>query len=433
MAIEHASRESLAALVGPDAVRPATGEDAIDGVRPQLVVEPATYDEAAAVLAHADRNGLCVAPRGGGTRIGWGNVPARIDLLLSTRRLDRLIEHADGDMTATMQAGITLRDLNDKLAERGQMLPLDVALADQATIGGLIATNDSGPLRLRYGGIRDLLIGVTIVRADGVIAKGGGKVVKNVAGYDVPKLMTGSLGTLGLIAEATFRLYPLPAESATLRIEAETPEAAGTLVLDVLGSTLVPTGLAIRWSPTEGSRLFLRLAGIPPSVAAQAEQARGIASARNLEARTLSGDDARATWDGLAAEPWAYGHDAVVARCSVLPSEVPALIRALEAVAERAGLDSLALVQGYGLGLIGLAGRGAPASDDALIGATAELRERIAPRGGTLVLLAAPLGVKQRVDVWGPPTDALPVMRQVKARFDPNGTLNPGRFLGERS
>ena len=433
MAVEQATRESLAAIVGVEHVTPATDADAIDGVRPDLVVEPATADEAAAVLAHADRHGLAVTPRGGGTRLGWGNVPARVDLIVSTRRLDRLVEHADGDMTATVQAGIMLRTLNDKLAERGQLLPLDVAWPDQATLGGLIATNDSGPLRLRYGGIRDLLIGVTVVRADGVIARGGGKVVKNVAGYDLPKLFTGSLGTLGLIVEVTFRLYPLPPEAATLSLRADSPEAAGALILEVIGSTLVPTGLALRWSPAEASQVLLRFEGIAPSVTAQVEQARGVASAHGLGDDTLDAPASRRSREDLGTEPWTYGQEGIVARSSVLPSEISALIRAVEEIGGRSGLDALAVVQGHGLGLIGLRGKDSPVSDEVLVGATAELRERIAPRGGTLALLAAPLGVKQRVDVWGPWTDAVPIMHQIKARFDPNGTLNPGRFLGERS
>lgn len=420
----------LAALIGADRISPATDHDAIDGVRPDLVVEPRSIDEASRVLAYADQHRLAVTPRGGGTRMGWGNIPTGADLILSTRRLDRLIEHADGDMTATVEAGITLQALNEKLAERGQFLPLDVPFADRATIGGLISTNDSGPLRLRYGSIRDLLIGVKIVRADGVVAKGGGKVVKNVAGYDLPKLLTGALGTLGLIAEATFRLYPVSSDTKTIAIVAESPEAAGAVISDILGSTLVPTGLAVRWTPADGARVFIRLAGIAPSVAAQHDQASGLTAKHRLEARALLADEAEETWSNLADEPWSGG--ALVARCAVLPSRIPSLIRSLEEIAARHNLDPLAIIQAHGLGVIRLSNGGGEPDSTTLIESASALRQHIAPTDGTLVLLQAPLGVKKHVDVWGPTTDTLPVMRQIKARFDPNGTLNPGRFVGER-
>ncbi len=429
MVVEQATRESMAALVGPEHVETARDADAVDGVRPAFVVEPANAAEVAAVVAHADHHGLAIAPRGGGTRMTWGNIPARLDLIVSMRRLDQLLEHADGDMTATVQAGITLQDLNDRLAERGQFLPLDVPRADLATIGGLIAVNDSGPLRLRYGGIRDLLIGATIVRADGAIAKGGGKVVKNVAGYDLPKLMIGALGTLGVIVEATFRLYPLPATNQSLAWESGTPEVAGAFILAVLDSTLVPTGLTLRWSTSAGSTLLLRLTGIEPSVLAQRDQALALAQAHKLgEPWRLDASD----WSGLHAE--LLSHEcALVARCSVLPSEIPALIRMLEDVAEQESLEVSAVIQAHGLGLVRATPKGTGDVAASLRAACMELRKRLAARGGTLIILAAPLAVKQRLDVWGPAPDALPVMQQIKARFDPNGSLNPGRFLGEHA
>lgn len=422
--------KAVGQLLGVERVAAATPADAVDGVQPRFIVEPASIEEAAGVVAWANENGLRVAPRGGGSRMGWGNVPDGLDLVLSTRRLNALVEHAAGDMTATVQCGITLQALQERLAKGGQTLALDVPFAESATIGGLIATNDSGPLRLRYGGIRDQLLGVTLVQADGRIVKGGGKVVKNVAGYDLPKLLTGSLGTLALIVQATFRLYPLPAESRGLFVQALGVEQAGALILGLLDSTLMPTGLAVSWSLESDCGLYLRLSGIAPSVEAQLEQAQSLAVDVHCSARVLDAGAAAAAWIELGAGPWSGAEPAVVAKCSVLPADIPTLIHSIANTAARASLRASAVVQAHGLGLIRLEAHDVTASDSAFVEALDELRAGLAARDGTLVLLSAPLGVKRQVDVWGPGGDAVPVMRRIKAQFDPKGTLNPGRFVG---
>src|SRR5512146_1832754 len=202
-------------ITGPEHVRAAGPEDAIDGVQPQKIVEPGTAEQVAEVLAVASGNGLAVAPRGGGSKLAWGNPPRSLDLVLSTRRMAHVVEHAWGDMTATVEAGCTVAEFQRVLAEHGQRLALDPLWPETATIGGMLATNDSGSLRVRFGSLRDLVIGVTLALADGTLATSGGKVVKNVAGYDLPKLATGSLGTLGVITRAIFRLYPVPKEVRT--------------------------------------------------------------------------------------------------------------------------------------------------------------------------------------------------------------------------
>ena len=425
------ARESLAEFVGDAGVAAASPEDAVEGMQPALVVEPGSVEEAAGVLGWANEAGLSVAPRGGGTRMAWGNIPRAVDLVLSTRRLNRLVEHAAGDMTATVQCGLTLAALQAVLGEAGQMLALDVPFADLATIGGLIATNDSGPLRLRYGGIRDLVLGITLVRADGVVVKGGGKVVKNVAGYDLPKLLTGSLGTLGLLVEATFRLHPLPAESRTLLAHPASVEQAGALILKILDSTLTPTGFALRWSDRAECDLSLRLSGIGPSVEAQVEQAGKLLAQHDLDPELPDAADASAAWRDLGMEPWRADSEAIVARFGVLPTEIPALILAVGEAARTRGLQASAVVQAHGLGLIRLeAAEAGSTADQALLGAVDEVREGIAGHDGTLTVLSAPLSVKRRVEVWGPLPDSLPLMRRIKAQFDPKDTLNPGRFIG---
>src|SRR6266566_10159205 len=211
---------------GRDDVRDAGPMDAIAGVPARYVAEPASTQEAAAVLRAAAAQDLAVVVRGGGTRQDWAVPPRRLDLILETRRLTGVVEHAAGDLIVVVRAGTPMAELQDKLAPAGQQLALDAG----GTVGGTVAANASGPRRLLYGTARDLLIGVTLVRADGVVAKAGGKVVKNVAGYDLGKLVTGSYGTLGLIAGCAFRLHPLPAATAVVTRQVDTPDEAGQVV-----------------------------------------------------------------------------------------------------------------------------------------------------------------------------------------------------------
>ena len=197
-------------------VRTASASDAVAGVRSSIVVEPGTEQELAKVLKLANAVRLAVIPRGGGTKLEWGNRPERADVILSTSRLNRVIEHAWADLTVSVEAGCTIGKLQETLAKHGQRLALDVLWPERATVGGVLSTNDSGALRLRFGSLRDLVIGVTLALADGTVASSGGKVVKNVAGYDLPKLVTGALGTLGIITRAICRLHPLPRETRTI-------------------------------------------------------------------------------------------------------------------------------------------------------------------------------------------------------------------------
>src|SRR5579864_1984802 len=215
--------QELRAIVGEPNLKPATPDDAVLGVQPQMVAFPGTEQELAAALKWADQNGLAVVPRGGGTKLDWGNPPVRADLVLSTARLNRILEHAWADMTASVEAGATVQSFQDTLAQHGQRLAMDPLFSEHATIGGLLSTNDSGTLRLRFGSLRDLIIGATIALADGTLASSGGKVVKNVAGYDLPKLITGALGTLGIITRAVFRLHPSPRASRSLTFAVQSP------------------------------------------------------------------------------------------------------------------------------------------------------------------------------------------------------------------
>lgn len=399
--------------LAPGRARAATADDAIDGLPMGVVVAPTTVDEVAAVLRWANERGVAVYPRGDGMRLGWGRLPTRSGIVLALDGLAAIVEHAWADLTVTAQAGVTLASLHAALAERGQQLALDPPWPDATTLGGLIATDDSGPLRFRFGGVRDLLLGVTIVRADGVVARGGGKVVKNVAGYDLPKLFTGALGTLGIVVEATVRLHPRPRHEVTLVYQTMTP---GDLLWRVLRSRASPIALSATIVGHAG-RLLVRLAGSAAGVHDQVARVRDAVGSPNDH---LEDELATAAWRDATTLAWTGGEPAVVLRVAVLPSEIPTLMEALGA----SGLPVAGVVHAHGLGQVRLEGE-----PETLIAAVTALRAQLAPRDGTVVVLAAPPVVKARLDVWGIALDVLPLMQRVRAQFDPNGILNPGRLV----
>ncbi len=424
----HALQEALAPLVG-GAARPTTEADVVAGVRPPVVVEPAGEEEVSAVLAFADREGLKVLVRGGGTQLGLGYPPTGGNILISTARLNRVVEHTPGDLTVTVEAGLPLAELQAMLARAGQWLALDPALLPAATVGGIVATNASGPRRLRYGGVRDQIIGVRIVRADGTIAKGGGKVVKNVAGYDLPKLFTGSLGTLGVIVAATFRLYPLPPASCTVLLNAADPRPLCELALRIIGSTLVASAIDVAGPVDGGARqiMAVRFEGIREAVRDQADTLMQMAASLRLSggSSVLEDEQERRLWQTPGpGEGTRTGDRATLAvKASVLPSEVAGWLAALR---QMEGNLSTSWRAHAGHGLIHARLSGA---DDMLVAAVAQLRAVATEGRGSLVVADAPPALAQRLDVWGP-VAALDLMRRVKEQFDPRATLNPGRFVG---
>ena len=220
--------------------------DLIGGMRPRWVASPASVDEVSAVLRLASDSGLAVVPRGAGTRLQWGVAPSQCDVVLDLTRLDGLVEHTSGDLVAVAQAGMRLDDLQARLASAGQWLAADPPR--RGTVGGLVATAATGPTRLLHGPVRDLVIGTTMVRADGVVAKSGGKVVKNVAGYDLGKLLTGSYGTLGVVVQVAFRLHPLPETSRWVTVPVRSATEAQDVVLRVAHSHLVAAGVELDWA-----------------------------------------------------------------------------------------------------------------------------------------------------------------------------------------
>jgi glycolate oxidase FAD binding subunit len=416
---------TLEGLERGDLVRPATGADAVDGVPAELVAEPASVQEASRVLAAASRAGKKVVVVGNGGKLGLGNPPERADLVLRTRRLDRVLEHAAGDLVVKVEAGARLADLQAALAPAGQWLALDPP-EPGATVGGVVAANASGPRRLRYGTVRDLIIGITVVLADGTIARAGGKVVKNVAGYDLSKLFCGSLGTLGLIAEAIFRLHPRPAAAAVVTLQIERVEQLGEAVRRLLRSTLVPSAIELTWSDRPGL-LTVVIEGIRPGVEAQAAAAAELLGEVG-EAEVLGPGGTEAALSRLGALPWEKAEVGI--KVAVPPAELPGSITGLWT--GWLGHGRMAAHAGTGVLTVGLEGPDLGNAEQvaAFAGAVAKARERLAARGGTLVVVEAPPALKQAVDVWGPPGDAVELMRRVKRQFDPDRVLSPGRFVG---
>ena len=409
----------LASIVGADHLRTASAVDAVDGVAAQMVVEPGSADELALVLRCANDAGLSVVPRGGGTKLGWGNPPQGADLVLSTARLDQVLEHAWADMTATVEAGCTVARFQKTLGEHGQRLALDALWPERATIGGILATNDSGSLRVRFGALRDLIIGITLALPDGTLAKSGGKVVKNVAGYDLPKLATGSLGTLGVITQAIFRLYPLPREVRSVSFTASSPETLSKLVLAVQDSKLAFTGLQLCAQSGGPPELAVRFEGTTGGIEAQLRQMLQLAT----DARQV--DSPQDPWSAREAL-WSGSEPALICKCGVLPSQLSTLCGVVGRVAEPLGLAWKVAAQAVGLAFMRLSG----SLEQALPAAAAKLRSELEQLGGTLAVLHCPPAVKKDIEVWGSTGDAQALMRRVKEQLDPTGTLNPGRFVG---
>ncbi len=427
---KNVSLEDLQNIVGAEHAREATAEDAVDGVEPSFVAEPGSVEETSELLKFANDEGLAVAPRGGGTKTALGNPPGELDLILSTARMNEVIEYVPGDQVVRVQAGMRLQDLQDRLAGSNQMLGIDPPEAG-ATIGGVVAANSTGPRRYRYGTIRDLIIGITIVLADGTVAKAGGKVVKNVAGYDLSKLFTGSLGTLGVIAECNFRLHPRPEAARTVTLEPESTLAAGQAAQAVMHAQLVPSAVELHWD--KNTRLLtVLIEGIEPSVEAQAETAsyllRGFGEIRQLT-------DEEADSLGPLAPPGAG--DEVAIKISAPPAELTGVLDSTLGACSRRGIaPRITGHAGGGVTYVALPGgdgevvAATSSSEEARAQVVEELREIWTRRGGSVVVREAPPAFKKRVEVWGPLGSRLELTRRVKAKFDPRGTLNPGRFVG---
>ncbi len=355
-------------------------------------MRPASIEEAQQAVAQlaGARKRLFIV--GGGTQLGLG-APAQFDERLETGGLNRIVEYAPSDQVVTVEAGVTLTALQKELAGNGQRLSLDPPLPARATLGGIIAANSFGPLRTRFGSVRDLIIGVSIVRADGARAKGGGKVVKTVAGFDLPKLMCGSLGTLGLIVTATFRVHPIPVAHATLIAHGVRTADVFPLVRAIRTAQLEPAAMLAMRRARGSWDVAVRFEGFEAGVTQQREKLRALASVEPAE------------WPQEAAS------GALRLKVAALPTELEKVEAALPFAQSLSWLPTLG---------IGFAGAAAPNAADTA-GAVDAARRSI-----QVVVEAAPFPL----DPWGAPTAALRLHRAVKERFDPDNLLAPGRFVG---
>jgi glycolate oxidase FAD binding subunit len=405
--------------------------------------QPGSYEEAAELLRAAADDGRPVRFRGGGTKLEWGRPVPEPELQICTQGLDRVLEHNAGDFTAVLQAGTPLSEAQEVFAGAGQMLALDPPLSPWgaagddaaieagdggATIGGIVATNDSGPLRHRYGGVRDLVVGVTLVLSDGTIARAGGKVIKNVAGYDLGKLFAGAFGTLGLIAEITVRLHPRPARSATVVARSSDPGELAAASAALAHAPLEADCLDLWWDASSNAGAVLARFGSAdprPRVEEAAAMLRKIGGL----AVEIDSDDSPC-WEAQRA---AQRGDVVV-KVSAVPSALPAAMAAAQALG-----GTLVARAGLGLAWIHLPA-GPSAGDDAsalsdqdrqsasVTEAIEDLRRRLAP--APCVVLDAPTEVRAALDPWGDETGPITLMRKVKERFDPAGVCAPGMFVG---
>jgi glycolate oxidase FAD binding subunit len=405
----------LAEAVGNAGVRDAGAEDAVAGVMPALVVSPRDEEQVGAVLRAAAGQGLTVVVRGGGTKLGWGAPPRRCDVVLSTARLDALVEHEPGDLVCVVGAGMRLSALQDLLAAHGQRLALDPPQGVDATIGGIVAANAWGPLRSHFGTVRDLVLGARFVAGDGTVGHSGGKVVKNVAGYDVAKLLIGSLGTLAVITQVALRLHPLPRAARTVAYQNLSGAQAAAVWRAVQGAAATPVAV-VALSP--GGAMLVRVEGSESGAAAQADALLSATAGAAPLVRVLGEAEADKAWGYASTCVW--GGDPVdpVANLAVPRSELAALL-------DRLGeLPHTAVV----LPSVGVAEVRLPLGTGAA--AVVALREWAERRGGHLVLRRPSPDLA--AITWPAAAEgdaAVDLMRSLKRSLDPYGSLAAGRFL----
>ncbi|MCH8814758.1 MAG: FAD-binding oxidoreductase [Chloroflexi bacterium] len=424
--VEQATLTSdLEAIVGTTdiAAQDELASFTVDGVTPSAAVHPENAEQVADLIRLANDRSVTIIPWGGGTEMHIGNLPSRYDVALNTVRLARMIEHEPANLTATCEAGMTIGSLQDSLAKAGQTAPFDPHVPRDATVGGLLATNASGAARHFYGTPRDFTIGMRLVTGDGLVTKAGGKVVKNVAGYDMCKLYIGSRGTLGVITEATFKLAPLPAASSDLAFRSRTARDASSFVMEIHGRGLSLRSVALLNAAAADSAsrrdsktyfLAIQFAGTTAGVKRSLNEARSLASESSLKlVPDLDSGDACASF-------FERGEGETIVRCSTISAETPSLMEAIEEIAPSAQIVATPLA-----GIVRARWTNTEVGPDSL----AKVRECARRLDASLLIEDCPPDEKGRTDVFGPRPPSLPLLWQMKQQFDPGNVLSPGRYV----
>jgi glycolate oxidase FAD binding subunit len=424
---------------------------AVDGVEPFAICWPDTAEEASQCLSVADRLGVSVSPRGSGTKVGLGNKPRSCDLIVSTDRLQRIVDYAPENLTVTVEAGLRLSALQSMLASDHQNLPIDPPNAPRATLGGIMAANANGARRLGYGSLRDLVIGTRSVTPSGTIVRSGGRVVKNVAGYDLGKLYIGSLGTLVLLIEVNLKVTPVPSSQSTTVGNFESLERVAKLSRSIARSPLMPLALDVFNAPAAAA-LTNRIAGLVPTrqtgyllmvlgaapgggVHRQAADfARLFEQAGATDIVQLETADSDRLWSGVNAIGDSDDrNDRIQLKISVPPGRLLEVWNLLEAyVEDLGGNPSISGRAASGVFYVAWSPLGG-ALDGALANTAVrieEIRRQVVGLGGSLVVEQCPVSMKNHLDVWGDVGSSLPVMKRLKSALDPRGIMNPGRFVG---
>jgi glycolate oxidase FAD binding subunit len=392
-----------------------------------IAVHPNSQEELAKLIGYAHQHQWKLLPCGNATKLSWGALIQGVDLIVSTTRLNRLIEHASGDMTVTAEAGMKLSELQTIVAQAGQFLPLDPLYSVDATLGGIVATASAGSLRQRYGGVRDLLLGISFVRADGQIAKAGGRVVKNVAGYDLMKLFTGSYGTLGVFSQLTWRVYALPEDSQTMLLTGA-DEAISQVIHQLIATTFTPTAVDLLLPTTVAALgmgdhlgLLVRFQTIAAGVTEQSNRLSELSQTLGLNRSTYHAVDEHTLWQQLREliedSPET---PSILCKMGVQPANAVATLMQINQKTASAGF----IHAGSGVGLLRI--KGTALEPQTLL----EIRQLCEKQGGFLSVLEAPIALKQKLDVWGYAGNALDLMSRIKQQFDPECLLSPHRSVG---
>ena len=441
MNTDHISMlEAMGRAVGPDNASPGPPGYSIDGTSPAVVVRPGSVAELSGAMAAAWEDEMAVAPVGGRTRTDLGNRLRRLDAVLELTRLDRVITHNPADLTLTVEAGITLTSLQGELARHGQFLAVDPPLPDHATIGGTLTTGTSGPLKWQYGHPRDLVIGMKVVQADGTVISSGGRVVKNVSGYDMARLHIGGLGTLGVIAEVSFKLTPLPKQESTLLVAFEGSGPCLRAAEGIFHSHVIPLalcsfdrGVSERAESVDarGSHfLAVRAGGRPMTVRRQISDCTEVCRQHDATAvEVLDEAEAAALWRRLADFGWAdEPRPAMIGRATLLPSAIPKLV---EVIDRWDGARPTIVAQpAYGTVLMRWSGGDGGMPSEESVRVLSRARNAVHEAGGGMLIERCPVEVKDDFDVWDEVGESLATMRRMKEQYDPRGILNPGRFAG---